>query len=209
MVTIPLLVDVPELAVEKWPAPDLTEKATVAPETARFFASTTVAVIVVVFDPSALIVAADEDRMIEAAGPAVVAVLVPELPDALGEVLLASPPPALQACKPKTDASNATTTMNLPISMFARFGRPWRIPACFCCLPADAGHRPQLDSLDFNHDGRIGVAARCAVTRRIRIGTGNRLQVEESGPGCGSTGSRDGDGMPAAIGPVGVGYGER
>jgi len=140
MVTIPLLVDVPELAVEKWPAPDLTEKATVAPETARFFASTTVAVIVVVFDPSALIVAADEDRMIEAAGPAVVAVLAPELPDALDEVLLASPPPALQACKPRAIASHATTSMNRLISMFARCDSTRKIPACFCCLPADTGH---------------------------------------------------------------------
>jgi len=130
MVTIPLLVVVPELAVVKWPDPDLTLKATVTPATAKFLASTTVAVMVVVFDPSALIEAADEARMTVAGGPTMVVVVVEMT--VVGDVVLpASPPPALHPCNPRTAISHAAkrNAWNLAVSKVARIGSSHMIQA--------------------------------------------------------------------------------
>ncbi len=123
MVTVPLLDEGPELAVVKCPDPDLTVKATVAPETARFFASTTVAVMVAVFEPSALIEATEEARITAAGGPMRVVVVV-ELTVVFDVVPLASPPPLLHPCNPRAATSHAAdkNAFNLFVNMVAHIG---------------------------------------------------------------------------------------
>lgn len=100
MVTTPLVEEAPELT-PSWP--ELALNFTVAPETARLLASTTVAVMVVEFVPSALIEAADEARITAAAGPEVGVVV----PPAGGTVTLpAAPPPPPHPVNPSRSANN-------------------------------------------------------------------------------------------------------
>lgn len=142
MVTAPVLDEGPELAVAKCPDPVLTEKATVAPETARFFASTTVAVIVAVVEPSALIEAADEERMTAAGGPTMVVVVV-ELTVVVDVVVTASPPPALHPCTTSAAISHVAERNALTryVSMVARLGTV--LDACvFRLHTLIAGHQP-------------------------------------------------------------------
>ena len=100
MVTLPLEVETPEL---KPSCPELAVNFTVAPETARLLASTTVAVMVVELVPSALIEAADEARSTAAGGPAVGLVVPPVVG---GVALPAAPPPPPQPDKPRISVNN-------------------------------------------------------------------------------------------------------
>ncbi|MCX7176538.1 MAG: hypothetical protein NT159_21975 [Proteobacteria bacterium] len=98
MVTVPPAEEIPELTPN---CPEVAVKSTVAPETGSLAASTTVAVIVVEVDPSALTDAADEARMMAAA-------------DVAGDVVLAGvPPPLRQPVNPRISNAAAGNRCNL------------------------------------------------------------------------------------------------
>jgi len=120
IVTVPAGVEDPELTPS---CPELAVKLTVAPETACLLTSTTVAVIVVEVEPSALTETDDAERTIEAA-------------DVPGEeVLTGVPPPLRQPARPKTSNAVAGNTCNLRMNMAIPIER-----ALLCaCLSPPAG----------------------------------------------------------------------